>query len=213
MKQQYTTRVLRMFALLLTAQGSLLAQGFSNPGSGSEPVPIEAINPILFVELYSTDGTCGGSIFEITVGWTATIADPGDGNDVVGMIAYDSFGVPIAANWNGWRIGDTATVRTDFGDGDGINEMTGRPIKIEVYDIVTFPPFGSNTQAIFDDILAQSATVPLLIEMVFDPTDLVPDCTNLPEASTVPTLDTIGLITLVGLLLVATFVIRRRRQG
>ena len=210
MNQGYVIRILMISVLIFTAHGSLFAQASAN---GGVPILTEATNPTLSVPLYSTDGTCGGSTFEITFGWLATVDDGASGFDVVGMIAYDSSGVPIAADWDGWFVGTSLARVTMFGFGAGINQMTSRPVKIEVYDIVTFPPFGQNTQAIYDDIVAQSATGPLLIEMIYDPTDDVPDCTNLPGASTVPTLGAAGLITLIGLLLFATFVIRRNRQA
>ena len=131
--------------------------------------------------LTTDNGTCLDSVFTIEFGWLAEISDPTDGNDVVGMIAYDGNGVSIAADWNGWSVGTTASETTPISPADQINAMTARPLTIEVYDIVTFPPFGQNSQAIYDDILAQNA--PLLSTLIVDPAAVLATCTSLPYIS------------------------------
>lgn len=199
--------------LTLMTSGHVGALEASNPTSGPSPevAAPKASGPTLVVSVNSTDGTCAGTQFLISFGWTATVSDPTDGNDVVGMIAYDPNGVAIAADWNGWSVGTTMTETTPFGAGAGINPLTVRPLTIQMYDIVTFPPFGQNTQAIFDDILAQSATSPLMMSMVYDPAADVPDCGSLEELGTpVPTLGPAALVILTGLVVIVGWVVLRR---
>jgi len=149
------------------------------------PTAQAATLTMLSVTVNSIGATCDTSAFTINFGWLADVSDPVDGNDLVGMIATDAYGVPIAADWNGWAVGNTATETTPFGSGEGINAVTARPITINVYDLTgAFPPYGQNTQAIYDDIAGRGA--PLLGQLVYDPADDVPACASLPLIAPAP---------------------------
>jgi hypothetical protein len=127
--------------------------------------------------------TCLDSTWEIYFGWTGVTADFPDGNDGVGMIAFDGNGVPIAADWDGFPPGATLNQTTPFGGGLGINDLTARPVTIQLFDFGVGPylPFGENTQAIYDDIVARGD--PVAAEIVYDPASDDPNCAALPFGS------------------------------
>ncbi|MGQ9849468.1 MAG: hypothetical protein ACUVSU_05390 [Aggregatilineaceae bacterium] len=154
---------------------------FSVIGTG-----MAATNLTFVVALTTAGQTCATSQWTISFSWTAVTADFPDGSDGVAMIAYDGYGVPISADWNGWTPGNTFTETTSFGNGAGINAMTARPITVEVYDLGVGPflPLGENLQSIYDDVVARAAAgAPLVTSAVVDPADAVPDCASLPLVS------------------------------
>lgn len=150
--------------------------------SGFIPTHVEAAtDPGLFVSMTVDYGTCSDSIYEIAISWTGSQNDAGTPYDQVGWIAYDANGVHIASDWNGIQPGYSWTYYTDFGSTVGMNDVTARPITIEVYDTVEFGPFDYNTEAVYQYVLDQAAAgAPLLISAVYDPANDQPDCGTLP---------------------------------
>ncbi len=176
---------------------------------------LQATAPVLSVSLFSTDNTCAGSAFIIDWGYTGEVDDTASGFDRVGMIAFDANGVSIASDWNGAMVGSSSNRNVVFGVSAGINQITARPIRVEIYDIVNRPDFGLNTQAIFDQIMAQVPPSPLMLSLDYDPSIDVPDCASLPTNTlggpvAISTLSNFGMILLAFLFMgVAAFVFPR----
>ena len=144
------------------------------------PLAQAATDPGLSVAILTTDGTCAGTEFLLDYSWTSEVAEWND-YDLVGVVGYDYADTPVLSGWNGFYPPQPYTATLYFGGSSGMNPIAHRPIRIELWDITTKPPVtDANTQSNFDNILAQSATVPLLAAIDFDPATLVPDCANLP---------------------------------
>ncbi len=163
------------------------------------------------VTLYNDGGTCLSSDFDIAWSFTAQYDDV-SGDDGVGMIAYDGNGVPIAADWTSAGPPGSATRHTVFGATvSQINAMTARPLTIVMYDITSYPPGGSNTQAVYDNIVGQGA--PVIDQLVFDVASVLPSCDTLPllQQAAIPVLSSWGLVAFAMLLALAGAVWLRRQ--
>jgi len=162
-----TTKKLTAMALIAI----LLAPGYA----------WSATDPSIEVTVLTPGEGCLDTEFNIAFGWLNETDDI-SGGDLVAMIAYDGLGVPIAADWSGGTVGTPQVRDTQFGDGLGINDLTARPLTVEVYDVVAEPPGGWNYQELYDFILAQGA--PLLLSATYDPADDVAACAELPLGDT-----------------------------
>jgi hypothetical protein len=109
----------------------------------------------------------------ITFGWTATTFDIDSEGDNVGVLAFDANGVSIAGDWGGFDVGVSSTHSTPFGNGQGINTVTAWPVTIQIKDLAGQPPYGHNTQTIYDSIEADSG--PIVIQTTLN-------CGSTPEA-------------------------------
>lgn len=165
-------RVVRALAvLLLVVVGSVQA----------------ASNPSLSITATTVESTCNGSTFTVTSGWTATDGDGVD-CDVVGIIVYDANDVPVSSDWQCWSPPDTDTRLTRFGPDtsfgfDNINDMTARPLTVEMYDLDFEPAGGANFQSQYDEIV--NAAAPVFMSLEYDPATEVAACAELPERITV----------------------------
>lgn len=142
-----------------------------------------ATNPSLSISATTIAGTCADSVFTITSEWDAVDSD-GINCDVVGVIAYDALGVPVASDWDCTTPPETGYIRpSPFGPHGGfgesiINNMTARPLTVEMYDLDFEPEGGRNFQAQYDEIANSGA--PELLSLTYDPASEVPACASLP---------------------------------
>lgn len=148
------------------------------------PIPSAqaATNPSMIVGLASDNGGCQDNVYQADFSWLSTTADDAAGFDYVGVIAYDANGLRIAADWNGWLPGLSFTYMATFGDpGWGMNQMSARPIFLEMYDLFAAPPMDFNTDEVYDNIENQVANgAPLMLSVQYDPANDEPDCASLP---------------------------------
>jgi hypothetical protein len=148
------------------------------------PVPTAeaATDPTLFVGLLVDYGDCQTNAYRADWSWLSTDDDDGANFDYVGVITYDANGVRIAAEWQGWIVGQTYEWLSTFGtQGNGMNAFTARPLTLEMIDLRSQPPKGYNTDAIYSDIEAQrDSGAPVLLTVTYDPANDAPDCASLP---------------------------------
>jgi len=142
------------------------------------PRPAQAVTLDNVTITVSSIGTqCSDYELLIDFTFTGQVAEY-SGNDLIGMVVIDANGVAVAADWQGFTVGNSYTQMSSFAPGNIINNFTARPLYIKFFDITTAPPVGHNTQAIFDAIVGQSA--PLLQVITHDPADHSSYCASLP---------------------------------
>ena len=153
------------------------------------PVPtVEAAsNPTMIVGLLVDFGGCQQNAYRADWSWVSTDYDDST-YDYVGVIIYDANGVRLAAEWQGWFVGDSYSWISTFGaGGGGMNNITARPVTIEMIDLVSAPPSGYNTDAIYTDIESQRNNgAPVLLTVTYDPANDEPDCSTLPYITPPP---------------------------
>ncbi|MCI0711500.1 MAG: hypothetical protein L0154_15200 [Chloroflexi bacterium] len=159
----------------------------------SLPNPVKAAtNPYILVGMAFNAGNCQDSFYEVEFGWVSTDADDGQ-FDFVGVVVYDANGVRLAADWANGAVGIPMNWLAFFGQNTnplfkgGMNEITARPVTIEMYDLYRSPPIDYNTNPVYDDILNQAATgAELMLTVEYDPANDQPDCASLPVIGSPP---------------------------
>lgn len=120
---------------------------------------------------------CSDSVLVIESSWTFTKNDA-NGEDLVGIIAYDGAGNPLAADWQGSYANQEFIRLTAFGGEYSTGEILSRPLTIDLYDLSTRPVDGQNTTAVRKSILSQSP--PLLERRIYDPARDIESCKTVP---------------------------------
>ena len=134
------------------------------------------------INIITVGATCQTSEWRIRVAYQGVNND-GGGVDNVGVVVTDANNVAIAVSWSGISPPSLAVVTSDFGNGNVINNITASPLTITVYDIVTTPMSGVNTQASYNQIVGQSA--PVLDTLTYNPSNDVPSCPTTSASSSI----------------------------
>lgn len=136
------------------------------------------------LEVISAGTDCTDTGWRVNASWLNTDDDTGTGKDRVALIVFDGNGVPIASNWSDSAIGNHIGVSFDFGNGDLINEITARPLTIQLHDVTFGPTIGGNFLAQYNEIIANNA--PIAVEIIYDPADDIAGCASLPLIAAAP---------------------------
>ncbi len=134
------------------------------------------------INIITVGATCQTSEWRIRVAYQGVNND-GGGVDNVGVVVTDANNVAIAVSWSGISPPSLAVVTSDFGNGNVINNITASPLTITVYDIMTTPMSGVNTQASYNQIVGQSA--PVLDSVTYNPNADVPSCPTASASSSI----------------------------
>lgn len=157
-------RIVRLFAAIMTLSLALSPVHAATSG---------------FIDVFvdKAAGSCKDSVLVIESSWTFTNNDA-NGEDLVGIMAFDAAGNTLAADWQGSYQDQTFVRLTAFGGEYGGGDLQYRPITIDLYDLSRRPAEGQNTAVVANSILGQSP--PLLERFIYDPAADIASCDLIP---------------------------------